>query len=301
MTKVVHLFVGFARCILIPFQTITFDYIFVHRGITPLGPPVVEWILHFLLKKKIVFDYDDAIWIPSSIDEPFWHRWMKSYWKVGFLIRWSYRVSCGNHYLMEYALRYNPHSFYNPTTVNTTDRHTPARFVPKSSPLITLGWTGTHTTLPHLEGLRQVLVRLESDLPVRLLVICNGRPDLALSRMEYRRWSEASEIEDLLEFDIGLMPLPHNEWTEGKCGLKLIQYLSLEIPAVASSVGVNSRVVDNGISGFLCSSDDDWYERVKQLSLDEGLRKRMGQEGRKKIVNHFSTESNSANFLGLFA
>ena len=108
------------------------------------------------------------------------------------------------------------------------------------------------------------------------------------------------QIADLLKMDIGIMPLQNDKWSEGKCGFKLIQYMALGIPAVASPVEVNNKIIDHGTNGFLCSSDDEWLNSLTQLIKDVSLRVKMGQKGKDKIVEHYSVLANTGIFLDLF-
>ena len=122
-----------------------------------------------------------------------------------------------------------------------------------------------------------------------------------MKNLSYVEWTEQNEVAELASCQIGLMPLTIDEWSEGKCGFKLIQYLSLGIPAVSSPVGVNKKIIEQGKNGFLCTNDAEWYNAIEKLILDSELRQKMGEEGRKKIVNEYSLLSNKENFLGLFS
>ena len=130
-------------------------------------------------------------------------------------------------------------------------------------------------------------------------------PGLASARerlvMQYVKWSEENEVTALAECQIGLMPLTNDEWSEGKCGFKLIQYLSLGIPAVSSPIGVNKTIIEEGINGFFASTDEEWYAAIEKLILDKELRKCMGKSGRKKVLAHYSLLSNERNFMSLFS
>jgi glycosyltransferase involved in cell wall biosynthesis len=116
----------------------------------------------------------------------------------------------------------------------------------------------------------------------------------------FLKWREETEIEDLLKFDIGIMPLPDLEWAKGKCGFKLLQYMALRIPAIASPVGVNTSILADGENGFLCSTFEQWKNGLVRLTRDETLRKKMGEKGRRKVIEYYSVESNASNFLSLF-
>jgi glycosyltransferase involved in cell wall biosynthesis len=117
--------------------------------------------------------------------------------------------------------------------------------------------------------------------------------------MKYLPWNEKSEILDLSQINIGIMPLEDDVWSEGKCGFKLIQYLALGIPAVASPVGVNKEIVDQQ-NGFLCSTESDWFEALDKLINNVSLRQAMGRRGREKIINRYSVQANEGAFLELF-
>ncbi|MER3472336.1 MAG: group 1 glycosyl transferase, partial [Chitinophagaceae bacterium] len=101
--------------------------------------------------------------------------------------------------------------------------------------------------------------------------------------------------------NIGIMPLEHDAWSKGKCGFKLIQYLSLGIPAVASPVGVNKTIIDQGINGFLAANEEEWEVVLKKLIHDEAARVQMGLMGKQKMQQQYSTQANAANFLSLFS
>jgi glycosyltransferase involved in cell wall biosynthesis len=113
-------------------------------------------------------------------------------------------------------------------------------------------------------------------------------------------WRLDTEIQDLMSFDIGIMPLPDDEWTKGKCGFKGLQYMALEVPTVMSPVGVNTEIIDHGKNGFIANNETEWLAILSQLINDAELRKHIGQEGRKTIVNKYSKSANLNKYLSLF-
>jgi glycosyltransferase involved in cell wall biosynthesis len=283
------------------FTLASYDYIFIHREAMPLGPPVFEWIAH-LFGKKIIYDFDDAIWLPNTSAENKIAGWLKWHNKVRSICRWSTRISCGNELLCSYAKTYNKNVVLNPTTIDTQYLHNPLLYTLQKDSRITIGWTGTHSTIKYLEFLEPIIHSLEQKFPgrIRFLVIANKKPDLKLQSLEFIAWNKATEIPDLLRLDIGVMPLTDDIWAKGKCGFKALQYMALGVPCVISPVGVNSKIVDDGATGFLASTETEWTEKLEKLMADESLREAMGRKGREKVEAEYSVNSNAANFIRLF-
>ena len=166
---------------------------------------------------------------------------------------------------------------------------------------MTIGWTGSHSTLKYLKAIIPVLQSLEQKYSqIQFLVIADRDPQLPLQRYRFAKWRRETEITDLASIDIGIMPMPDDEWTRGKCGFKALQYMAMEIPAVVSPVGVNKEIIENGVAGFLCESPDEWFTALESLLLHAEIRMVMGLRGRRKIISSYSVASNSANFLSLF-
>jgi glycosyltransferase involved in cell wall biosynthesis len=274
--------------------------VFIHREAAPLGPPVFEWVIAKILSRKIIYDFDDAIWLPNVSESNKLFSKIKWYRKVSSVCKWSYKISCGNDFLKEYALQYNRNVVVNPTVVNTEDHYNKIKQHVSSGKTV-IGWTGSHSTIRYLKDLLPVLKKLVEENEVEVRIISDARPDLPLKSLKYIRWKKSSEIEDLLSFDIGIMPLPDDDWAKGKCGFKLIQYLSLGIPAVSSPVGVNEKIIDDGINGYLCRTQDEWHGRLVDLISNPEKRNRFGASGRQKIAAHFSAAANSSLFLSTFA
>lgn len=291
---------GFAdRWITVLFKAWKYEYIFIHREAAPIGPPVYEWILCKLLRKKIIYDFDDAIWIPNTSAENSIVSWFKAFWKVHYICRWSYKISAGNNYLCDFAKQYNKNVNLVPTCVDTDNQHN--RMKEHSDKKAVVGWTGSHSTLKYLDAIVPLIAQLQDEYAFSFLVISDKKPDLHLKDWVFIPWQEQTEVEDLLKMDIGIMPLTADAWSEGKCGFKLIQYFSVGIPAVASPVGVNKTIVENGKTGYLCNSDEEWKVALVGLITDANLRKQMGLTGRTKIEREYSTSSMATTFLNLFS
>jgi glycosyltransferase involved in cell wall biosynthesis len=287
---------GFFKRIFTLFQINRYNYIFIHREASPVGPPIFEFLLSKIFRKRIIYDFDDAIWIPDSTNKLL--NWFKAFWKIKWICRWSYKVVAGNEYLCTYARGYNSCVVLIPTCVDTEQQHN--RIKDQEEKPLTIGWTGSHSTLKYLNPLVPLLTTLAQDFSIKVLVICNRKPSFFFEGLEFIQWSEEQEIGDLLRMNIGIMPLPADTWSEGKCGFKLIQYLSLGIPAVASAVGVNKIIIGEGNSQYLCTTEEEWRNALVALISDTNMRSAMGKKGRAKIVDSYSIQANVGRFIALF-
>lgn len=289
---------GFLRRIRLLFNMKQYDFVLLECGAAPIGPPVLEWIMIKWLNKKVIYDFDGAIWVPQVSEMNRLYGFLKTPGKTASITQWAYKVSCGNEFLCNYARQYNKHVVYNPTCVDTERHHN----IPSEQDVttITIGWTGSFSTLQYLKLIEPVLQKLQAVYDFNFKVICNQPPQLSLKNLQYTEWTAENEVTELAACQIGLMPLTQDEWSEGKCGFKLIQYLALGIPAVASPVGVNKKIIDEGVNGFLCESEAEWYAAIEKLLQNASLRKQLGAAGRKKIIEQYSLLSNGNNFLQLF-
>jgi glycosyltransferase involved in cell wall biosynthesis len=280
---------------LLLFEVSKHDFIFIHREASPIGPPFFEFIVGKILRKKIIYDFDDAIWIPDSRSQIL--NWFKACWKIKWICKWAYKVAAGNEYLAKFAGQHHTNVTLLPTAVDTADRY--GSIVDQENSRPSIGWTGSHSTIKYLDAVLPVLQKLEKEYDFDFYVICNEASAFDLRSLRFVEWKESTEIEDLKKINIGIMPLEADPWSEGKCGFKIIQYLALGIPAVASPVGVNKKIVDEK-NGFLCASDEDWYKALSSLLSNSLLREEMGKAGREKIVKEYSFQANAALFLALF-
>jgi glycosyltransferase involved in cell wall biosynthesis len=298
--KTFFLLKGFIRRLFHLVKASRADHVFIHRELAPLGPPILEFIVAKIFGRRLIYDFDDAIWLTDRTNESALVTWIKCRSKVRSIIQWSYKISCGNQYLCQYATSFNDRVVMNPTTVDTESYHNPDRLKKNEKDLVTIGWTGSHSTTKYLPMLESVLGRLlEEHRDVQISVIADKEPALKIPYV-FHRWSETTEVNDLYQFDIGIMPLPDDEWAKGKCGFKALQYMALKIPACVSPVGVNNMIVQNGVNGFLCESESDWYDSLRKLIMDVDLRKKLGARARQTVIESYSVKSNAGTFLSLF-
>jgi glycosyltransferase involved in cell wall biosynthesis len=303
-SKILAALSGFLRRWAILTRLSRYDYIFIHRELAPFGPPIFEWLIAKVFRKKIIYDFDDAIWLADQKNEnPLW-KMVKWRSKVASICKWSWKVTAGNNYLADYAKNHCDQVVLFPTVVDTAihkQQTKPNTQYPiPNTQYPTIGWTGSHSTLFYLDGLLPVLQALEKVVDFEFVVIANRNPELPLKHFRFIPWNKDTEIEDLRLLDIGVMPLEDNEWAKGKCGFKLIQYLALGIPAVAAPVGVNDQIVLDGETGFLADNPETWKSKLLLLLQNPELRDKLGQAGRRLIEDQFSVKSQESRFLELF-
>lgn len=298
LQKFTGLLAAMLRRLFLVIQLPSYDYVFIHREATPVGPPWFEWMAAKVFREKIIFDFDDAIWLPNTTESNSAASKYKWHQKVGQICKWSYKISCGNHYLQQYTLKYNSRAIYLPTVVDTQRRYYQQK--EQQTEIITIGWIGSHSTLPYLKLIEPVLQQLELKYAFEFIVIADKEPALNLKSLRFILWDKETEVEELLQINIGVMPLPDTAWAKGKCAFKAIQYMALGIPAVVSAVGANTVVVPDSIAGYTCTTEQEWYETLELLLQHAEKRARLGAAGRIWVEQTYSVQARASTFLSLF-
>ena len=277
-----------------------FDIIFIHRDALLLGSTYFEKRFR-KSKAKLVYDFDDSIWLGDTSDANKKLRWLKYPGKIAKIISISDMVFAGNKYLANYASYYNSNIKIVPTTIDTEEykRYPSSR---RTDGKIAIGWTGSITTIKHFEFAIPILTKLKEKYGDKLVIKVIGDKNYVHKDLDIKGqgWSKENEISELSSFDIGIMPLPDDEWTKGKCGLKGLQYMALGIPAIMSPVGVNTEIIKDGVNGFLADKEAEWVEKISFLIDHEKERNQMGDEARKTILEHYSKDSEKGNYLKYF-
>ena len=296
--KTIGIFKGIINRFLLLFSIFKYDFIFIHREAIPIGPPVLEWIIAKLLRKKIIYDFDDSIWIKMASESNPMVANVKCSWKVEKICRYSYIVSVGNEFLAKYAKQLCKDVRNIPTVVDTELMHN--RLKNQQETPLTIGWTGTFTNFHNLEIVIPVLNELRKKYEFRFLIIADKDPSFSSINYEYKKWKLSTEIEDLMEMNIGIMPLKNTEVELGKCAFKAIQYMSLGIPAVVSPVGTNKQVVTDCADGFWVENETEWYQKLEKLITNTDTRFEIGKNARSRIVANYSVKAIEKVFFNLF-
>ena len=261
-----------------------YDVAMLHCELFPLMP---GWLERAMIRLPYIYDFDDAFYLKYrsgrlGIAKPLLGN------KFDAVIGGAAAVTAGNQVLRKYSSQYNANSRYLPTVVDI------GRYVPlsiKGSDMFTVGWIGSPSTAPYLDELVGPLSVFGKEGPVRLVVIGGKAPVIPNVTVVELGWKEESEVELINSFDVGVMPLPDDDWARGKCAFKLIQYMACAVPVIASRVGANAEVV-NDECGLLVATPDEWVEGLRMLRDQSGKRTAMGQAGRERVVQHYSLDRN---------
>jgi glycosyltransferase involved in cell wall biosynthesis len=284
------------RLVLLP-RIARADGVYIHLNVCPLGPPWLEW-LTCRLARAVVYDIDDMVHLLPTSSANARAGFLKSSTRYFLLMRRAQHVITCTPALDRLVRQHNPRTTDISSTIDT-ERYQPCNPYSNAAELV-LGWSGSHSTAPYLHLLDRVLQRLAGRHPIRLLVMGPAHFALPGVTLEVVPWSAAVELPTLQRIDIGLYPLPNDDWVQGKSGLKALQYMALGIPVVASAVGCNDRVVHHGHTGFLVHTQAEWIEALEQLITDPQLRRQLGQEGRRVVERSYSVQANRERYLSIF-
>jgi len=277
-------------------RCINYDIVFIHRQAYPLGSFFER--LFKVFGKKMIYDFDDALFLPNTSDSNKFIGALKGCAKIRKLIQMSDYVIAGNNFLSGYALKFNKNTAVISTPIDS-DRYIPAEKGMVKDEVI-IGWMGSATTVKYLDILAGVFPQLFKKYPRARLIIVGGHwRRLTLPQIASRDWALRDEIADLQSFDIGIMPLCDDDWARGKCAFKAIEYMSVGIPVVASDVGMNKEVIRHGVNGFLANTDQEWISYLGSLISDGALRKKMGLAGRGIVEEEYSVKINAPKFMSI--
>ncbi len=279
------------------FRLYKYDIIFVQREALIVGPPIFEWIFS-ITNAKMVFDFDDSVWLHNVSEFNKYFAWLKFHNKTKTIIKLSDLVFAGNEYLAQYALTFNHNVKIIPSSIDT-DVFKPVSKDKYLKDKICIGWSGSETTIMHFKLLEDVLLKLKSKYNNRIYFKVIGTANYTNKLLDIVSvpWNMDTEIMDLSEIEIGLMPLPNDDWSKGKCGLKGLSYMAMEIATIMSPVGVNSTIIKDGYNGFLAADEQEWIDKLSILIDDRDLSKDLGKAGRETVLKHYSTNATKHKFV----
>jgi len=266
--------------------------------VTPLGTSFFERLFRFL-SRRLIFDIEDNVFQETGNSINPLVKLIKSPSKTTFLIKKADHVITSTPDLNDYCLNLNvkKQCTYISSSVNTD------RFIPinkySNDEIVTVGWTGTFSSKEYLDSISDVLIDLSKHCEYKLRVIGNFEYELPGVDLEVIQWSSETEVEDLQGIDIGVYPLPFNDWVSGKSGLKAIQYMSFGLPTIATEVGHTPKIIRHNINGWLVKSAEDWSYALETLIKNPELRRKLGEEARETVLARFSSNVIKSNYLSI--
>lgn len=252
-----------------------FDIVFVNRDLLEGNVFYEKFLMH--QNPRVIFDFDDAIFLDGKAEH------------IGWICRHATWVTVGNEYLAKFAHRFTSRVTVFPTVVEV-EKYSLKLYSPETRQF-RIGWCGSdrsiqQTLFPHLG----MLARLQAKLGFELVVMTRPRPLLPHPdiKWNYIEWSETAETQLSSYFDVGIMPLMDDEYQRGKCGCKILQYMAAGLPAIASPVGVNTKLIEHGKKGFLAEDEEEWFHAIKSLMSDTSLCQAFGSTARAFVEKEYS-------------
>lgn len=275
------------------FSVFKYDKVVIEKELFPFFFSWFEKLFNFLNVDYIV-DYDDAIFHNYDLNKNKLIRFFLKN-KIDNVMRYSNTVVAGNSYLAQRAINAKAKRVVIiPTVIDINNYEIKSNY--KSEQLI-IGWIGSPTTFKYVGNIFPVLDKLIEKYDCKVHIV-GAKPVACVSNnIEFIPWNVETEVFNIKNFDIGIMPLDNTSWELGKCSYKLIQYMGCAIPVVASPVGMNAEVVNDGVNGFLVRNHEEWFLGIEKLILDSKMRKEFGEKGRKKVENSYSLTKASDSLL----
>lgn len=294
-TKAVRLLDAYVRRLASVRSLDRYDGVLVYREAALLGPALVE---RFVARRKpIIYQLDDPLYVPYRSPSSGWFSYLKFFGKVGTICRLSQVAIVNSKQHAEYARRFTDNVVVIPSVIDG-DLY-PGRST-RTPGAVRIGWSGSATTVANLQMVAGALREISLRDDVSLRFIGTDRAPIPGLRCEARAWRADTEVADLQQFDVGLLPVPLTPWNERKFFLKLVQYMALGIPAVCTPLGSALDVVEPGVTGFLAETHEDWVGSLERLVENEELRERMGIEAARRARERFTLEANAGRIIEAF-
>ena len=272
-----------------------FDLLWIEYELFPWLP---DWLESFVLSKGTPYlvDYDDAIF--HRYDEhpnPIVRRLLGR--KIDAVMCRASTVAVGNEYLRDRAIKAGAQRVeILPTSIDLARYPSPK---PAQNETFTIGWIGSPSTTRYLHQVHEVLAKVCAHNQARVALVGASEPGWMDVPHAIHPWSEDTEVAQIGGFDVGIMPLEDSPWERGKCGYKLIQYMACSKPVIASPVGINTRIVQHGINGFLAETKHDWERALTILMANADLRQQMGAAGRVKVERDYAVQVNAPRLAAM--
>jgi glycosyltransferase involved in cell wall biosynthesis len=284
---------GLARFLLFR-ELRTADAVILQRKLLPRIQ--LNWLRHYA--KRLIFDFDDAIWLRDSYSQK-GSTCRRRFRRFARTVRSVDCVVGGNSFLIEQARTLAPRTEVEliPTSINPLKYEVATHERTKQLRLV---WIGSSSTLQGLERFRPILEAIGKAIPdTRLKLICDRFIGLEHLAVEAVPWCEATESKDLASADIGITWIPDDDWSRGKCGLKVLQYQAAGLPVIANPVGVHPEFIRPGETGCLAQTPAEWIESIQQLA-NPATRNQYGRTARRMVDDHYSIAASARKWIDVF-
>ncbi|PIS31195.1 MAG: hypothetical protein COT43_00015 [Candidatus Marinimicrobia bacterium CG08_land_8_20_14_0_20_45_22] len=271
--------------------------------IVVLQKKLLSPLIFFFLRQAsrcLVYDFDDAVFVRDAFGfDNAAKIWISKSRQRRFkrTVRNVDLVLAGNAYLENIARKFNPNVAVLPSPVSLTNHPTRNDFPDNPKPVV--GWIGSRTTLKYILSIESILARVAAVHPFELRIISDTPCSVATLTCHHIPWSLEQQDLEIAHFDVGLMPLSDDPWTNGKCAYKILQYMAAEVPFVASAVGMNVEVACGNTTGYAVRSDREFADSLIKLLDDKALRRQMGEAGRAFVEQHYTVEVIADKLTGL--
>jgi glycosyltransferase involved in cell wall biosynthesis len=276
-----------------------FDAVFVYREAALLGPAFLEKMVA-RRGVPIIYQLDDPLFVPYTSPSNGYLSYLKFFSKISEICRLAKVVMVNSTPIREYVSQYNQNIWQVPSVVDTSEYVFRPESLEKQPDEVCIGWSGSPTTMKNIRVIAGALSKLAKQVPHRVHLIGGTEFDLPGVPYVAQKWSPETEVEDLRKMQVGMVPLPVNEWNKRKFYMKTAQYMALGIPTVATPLGSNPEVVQHGVTGFLADSEAEWIDYLSLLIKDRELRLRMSHAAAKAAQEKYSLESNTEKIIEAF-
>jgi glycosyltransferase involved in cell wall biosynthesis len=275
------------------------DIIFIYREASLIGPALSERLIA-RQKIPIVYDIDDPVFLPYKSPVNGWASLLKFPKKTHKLFQLSTQIIAINNLIGDYAANFNEHVTIIPNCVDA-EKYKPVESEKKAGQKeVKMVWIGSHSTMQNLVEIAAPIKKLQAENACPLLIIGAGNSNLDGVDVEMRQWSSETEVGDLQEGDIGLLPVNDLEWNNWKFFYKTIQYMAVGLPVVARKIGSNEEVIENGVNGFVVESEREWFDKISLLIKNPEMRRKMGENARKTVLEKYSVTSQMPRMVEIF-
>ena len=276
-----------------------YDAVFVYREAALLGPAFLEKMVA-RRGLPIIYQLDDPLFVPYTSPSNGYLSYLKFFGKISEICRLAKVVMVNSTQIREYVSQYNQNIWQVPSVVDTRAYVFRPDLLETRPDEVCIGWSGSPTTIGNIRVVAGALRKLGESVRHRVHLIGGTEFDLPGVNYTAQKWSAETEVADLRKMQVGMVPLPVNEWNKRKFYMKTAQYMALGIPTVATPLGSNPEVVQHGITGFLADSESEWVEYLGRLIQDHELRLRMSHEAARVAKEKYSLAGNTEKIIDAF-